>query len=133
MDSPQHRFVGIGRKLRLYYHMAEVWEGQFKNNMLHGFGRYMRFFGKAGYECYVGNWKDDRRHGYGRFIDYNGDVDEGLFHRAVSFDCKTVDPESLKLSNHEICGTYNPDTDPIATKIRFERYGHKNEIPEEWT
>ena len=61
MDSPRNRLIGVGRKLRLYYHMAEVWEGQFKDNMMHGFGRYMRFFGKEGYECYVGNWKEDRR------------------------------------------------------------------------
>ena len=35
---------GIGRKIRLYEHGADIWEGQFLNDKLHGFGRHIKVY-----------------------------------------------------------------------------------------
>ena len=48
---------GIGKKISPY----SLYEGQFRNNKRHGYGRVIY----SSY-CYIGQWENDRQHGYGK-------------------------------------------------------------------
>jgi hypothetical protein len=55
----------VGKKVSPY----SLYEGQFKNDKRHGFGRvlYASFY-------YVGEWENDRQHGEGKQYDFQGNV-----------------------------------------------------------
>ena len=58
---------GIGRECQDY-----IYEGQFKDNLFHGWGRYISEKG-----VYWGNFHLGMRHGRGKFVGHNGAVQEG--------------------------------------------------------
>jgi hypothetical protein len=63
-------------------HMATVWQGNFKDNQLHGFGRKMiiHFEGQDGvFEAFTGNWHEDNQHGWIQAYFNNGHWNEMMF------------------------------------------------------
>ena len=67
-----------------------IWEGQFEDDKLNGFGRWLHSDG----ECYIGYWKDSKRHGYGKSMKTFGLAKEGLFEYAVKGD-PPKDPKDI--------------------------------------
>jgi len=61
------RMQGLGREV--YDHL---YEGQFKNNVYHGWGRFINHKG-----VYWGFWENGLRHGQGKFMGANGQALEG--------------------------------------------------------
>lgn len=66
MDK-QGKLQGLGREV--YDH---IYEGQFKDNLYHGWGRFINHLG-----VYWGFWERGMRHGKGKFLANNGGVQEG--------------------------------------------------------
>lgn len=64
------RIQGVGKEIN---HI--IYEGQFKNDVYHGYGRYI--FANGNY--YVGNWVDGKRSGWGKLVDKSGKVYEGMW------------------------------------------------------
>jgi radial spoke head protein 1 len=63
----QGKLQGLGREV--YDH---IYEGQFKDNLYHGWGRFINHLG-----VYWGFWERGMRHGKGKFLANNGGVQEG--------------------------------------------------------
>lgn len=61
------KLQGIGREC-----MDFIYEGQFKNNIFHGWGRYISEIG-----IYWGTFHQGMRHGRGKFVGNDGKVLEG--------------------------------------------------------
>ena len=61
------RLQGIGREVQDY-----IYEGQFKNNVFHGWGRYINDTG-----VYWGMYNQGLRNGNGKFLGLNGESKEG--------------------------------------------------------
>ena len=62
---------GIGRWV---HNMGwEIYEGEWKNDQRHGFGRSIKWAGS----WYIGFWKNGKKHGYGSAIDKCDNVEEG--------------------------------------------------------
>lgn len=59
---------GVGKEIN---HI--IYEGQFKNDTYHGYGRYI--YSNGNY--YVGNWQFGKRQGWGKLVDRSGRVYEG--------------------------------------------------------
>ena len=80
------KLQGIGRKIRIWsyskepltYKRLSIWEGQFKNNEMNGFGRWIKVWNQES-SYYIGNWHRGKFHGYGKMKYYNGKVKEGLW------------------------------------------------------
>lgn len=53
----------------------EVYEGEFENDLLDGYGCYMQ----GNKEVYLGFWRKGKRHGKGQYLDENGDYAMALF------------------------------------------------------
>tara|TARA_B100000579_G_C22808168_1_gene843717 strand:+ start:780 stop:1661 length:882 start_codon:yes stop_codon:yes gene_type:complete len=51
--------------------------GQFKNDMMHGFGKYIFNTGEYSGDVYIGNFKDDNFHGYGMYLYADGTIHYG--------------------------------------------------------
>jgi hypothetical protein len=64
------RVQGVGKEIN---HI--IYEGQFKNDVYHGFGRYIYANGNF----YVGQWIDGKRSGWGKLVDTSGKVYEGMW------------------------------------------------------
>ena len=63
----QGRLAGIGREVQDY-----IYEGQFKDNMFEGWGRYIDHRG-----VYWGFWTKGIRNGRGKWMGWNGENKEG--------------------------------------------------------
>ena len=63
----QGKLQGLGREV--YDH---IYEGQFKNNLYDGWGRFISHLG-----VYWGYWEKGMRHGNGKFVGTNGGAQEG--------------------------------------------------------
>ena len=58
---------------------GDIWEGMFKDNELHGFGRWMTVYWDGDLtRSHFGYWKKGRPHGYGLVEYTNGDRKEGF-------------------------------------------------------
>lgn len=64
------RIQGVGKEIN---HI--IYEGQFKNDIYHGYGRYI--YSNGNY--YIGNWVDGKRQGRGKLVDKSGKVYEGMW------------------------------------------------------
>ena len=64
------RVQGVGKEIN-----QTIYEGQLKNDIYNGFGRYI--YPNGSY--YIGHWKDGRRSGWGKLVDKNGRVFEGMW------------------------------------------------------
>ena len=67
---------GIGRCLWKKNHSGDgkIYEGQYKNGKLCGYGRYIWPSGNY----YIGMWKNGQMHGKGKFVFSNGQVEDGM-------------------------------------------------------
>ena len=52
-----------------------IYEGQFRNDIYHGYGRYI--YSNGNY--YIGSWQDGKRSGWGKLVDRSGKVYEGMW------------------------------------------------------
>lgn len=68
--GPDGRVQGVGKEIN---HI--IYEGQFKNDIYHGYGRYI--YANGNY--YIGSWVDGKRSGYGKLVDKSGRVYEGMW------------------------------------------------------
>ena len=68
--GPDGRCQGVGKEIN---HI--IYEGQFKNDVYHGYGRYI--YSNGNY--YIGNWIDGKRSGWGKLVDRNGKIYEGMW------------------------------------------------------
>ena len=68
-----NKFNGIGREI---YNKESIFEGQYLNNELNGFGRAFYYYG-GGY--YIGEFKNDQRHGKGKRVDKSGNIEDGIW------------------------------------------------------
>jgi len=64
------RVFGVGKEIN---HI--IYEGQFKNDIYHGYGRYI--YSNGNY--YIGNWVDGKRSGWGKLVDKSGKTYEGMW------------------------------------------------------
>lgn len=64
------RVQGVGKEIN---HI--IYEGQFKNDIYHGYGRYI--YSNGNY--YIGNWVDGKRSGWAKLVDKSGKVYEGMW------------------------------------------------------
>ena len=105
-DTPKSRVIsvgqhsnqllnGVGRKIKIWANGGcMIWEGQFKDGKLTGFGRRLRIFlHHGGVECFIGFWKDDQMQGYGKKIPFSGEFQEGLY---VEDELLQGSPSSIK-------------------------------------
>ena len=60
---------GLGREVDDF-----MYEGQFKNNLYHGWGRYICYLG-----TYIGYYENGLRNGQGRFISIDGQTQQGAW------------------------------------------------------
>ena len=61
---------GVGKEIN---HI--IYEGQFKNDQYHGYGRFI--YSNGNY--YLGNWIDGKRQGWGKLVDKGGKIYEGMW------------------------------------------------------
>ena len=54
---------------------GDFYEGQFKNDVYHGYGRFI--YASGAY--YIGQWADGKRSGWGQWVDTNGKVLQGMW------------------------------------------------------
>ena len=122
------QLYGVGKKIRIsqlpdehQYNYARIyiWEGQFKNDELNGFGRWIIISRHGYFACYTGHWKNGLRHGYGKIIFSNGNVKEGLFQN------DEYCPEEDKIV------AYDPKSNKVAKQLDFAKYVIKKEDTEE--
>ena len=66
--GPNGKVTGVGKEIN---HI--IYEGQFKDDIYHGYGRFI--YSNGNY--YIGQWVDGKRSGYGKLIDKQGRVYEG--------------------------------------------------------
>ncbi len=62
--------TGIGKEINI-----TIYEGQFKNDLYHGYGRFI--FANGNY--YIGSWQDGKRSGFGKFIEISGKSYAGMW------------------------------------------------------
>ena len=82
LHPEKYNMIGLGRKIRVWANSSiEVWEGQFKYDQLHGFGRHVVINWSDNHAAsYIGNWKNGKHHGYGFLDNKNqGYHKEGIF------------------------------------------------------
>jgi hypothetical protein len=58
------------------YQGCQLWEGQFKDNKLDGFGRWVAVYWTGDHAYYMGMFKEGRFHGYGT-VNYDGETRTG--------------------------------------------------------
>jgi hypothetical protein len=65
-----HKMEGYGRKMWISIRngLSKVWEGQFTNDEINGFGRYIKMSIRGECVHHVGYFKDGLAHGYGKRI-----------------------------------------------------------------
>ncbi len=63
---------GIGRWISTKY--GSIFEGQYLNDELNGFGR---LFWNSG-EYYIGEFKNNYRHGKGKYVYASGKIEDGI-------------------------------------------------------
>ena len=68
---------GMGWKIRSWPHGADIWEGQFKDNLLEGFARHIVVYFDQDIAVSIG-WFKDGPHGYAKLY-LSGITSEGLF------------------------------------------------------
>ena len=99
--------------------VAMIWEGYFKNNMMHGFGRRItvrnRLFGNDKYSYEIGNWVHGEFEGYGKRF-YMNNTQEGLFEDKKIVKPKDhVEPEDrIEINKYLIGGTKRIDINEIV-------------------
>jgi hypothetical protein len=79
-----HILHGYGREVSLWPAVDDVYEGQFKDGELDGFGRHMTLHDNGDYECHTGFWKEGERNGYIKILKCNfGQVstEEGIYEK----------------------------------------------------
>ena len=77
--SADNQLDGVGRIFWSKMHLEIIHEGQFKDNVLDGFGRCISFNKNGEFSMYIGYWKDGKQHGYGQATYTSGRVEEGVF------------------------------------------------------
>ena len=87
------------------YHRMFIYEGQFKDNMLNGFGRMCKIW-EGYYAEVIGYWENDYPHGYGRFTSQTGEYEIGLWEHGMSAFASSVQ-------------SYDGKKDKIAQEINF--------------
>ena len=75
---------GVGRRIRVFANNSiQIWEGQFNNGELDGFGRWLAcYWTGVGYKVlsYIGFWDSGQHQGYGRLHnDIEETLEEGIF------------------------------------------------------
>ena len=60
-------------------YMDCVYEGNFQDNELTGFGRHMTSYWNGQSASYMGYFKNGLMHGYGKWIHTTGEIREGIF------------------------------------------------------
>lgn len=106
---------GIGRKIILWSGGAGIWEGQYKDDLLHGFGRGIAIYGKGQFSLYIGMWEQNDYHGYGRLnvpiTKYNM---EGFFENGEY----KINGDGIK--------SYDRTKDKIAHGVKLDKYVQVN-------
>jgi hypothetical protein len=77
---------GFGRKMWVNQEGdAAIWEGQFKNGILHGFGRQLDILNQNGFNGFIGWWDEGKYHGYGTEInhDIKQKIEMGYFEQGI--------------------------------------------------
>ena len=115
---------GIGRKIYIDSCGAiHVWEGQFKANVLHGFGRFMHTDG----DCYIGNHKKGFRHGFGMILNPRH-PDEAYRSMPGLFEFDTTGSYPREGIDLKEIVDYKFE-DPIAKQVDFAKYiSYPNEV-----
>jgi len=93
--------------------VATVWQGEFKNDFLHGYGRKMTIhFGEKALvtEQIIGMWSEGFLHGFSKVTYPSGEVTEGLFE------------DGHKRWEISEITSYDPKNDKIAQKIDFDKH-----------
>ena len=88
---------------------AIVWEGQFKNDNLEGFGRYIKITLEGIKTTIIGFFKDGMPHGYCK-KQLELDAQEGLFEN------------NEYVKKKEMIKSYDVENDVIARKVDFKKY-----------
>ena len=98
--------------MRLWPAGGDIWEGQFKDDQLDGFGRWIKVYMDGEHACYLGHWKEQLRHGWGKLIYSACPIMqyEGLWEQ-----------DHIQLQRSEITD-YDPETDPIAEVVDLVPY-----------
>ena len=87
---------GLGRKIRFYQHGADIWEGHFENDKLHGFGRHLKIYCEQVYSIHLGKWKNEA---------FMGTEGKELYNNTkYDWDCL---PEDAKFVPNECTRTYD--------------------------
>ena len=98
----KNRLLGLGMRIRIWSHAADVWEGQFKKNELHGFGRWTSVFQDGQYDCQVGYWRNGWRHGWNQEINAKKTVD-GYYEKDWRQSKMKQEIKSYDAYNDRIC------------------------------
>ena len=64
------RVTGVGKEINNI-----IYEGQLRDDVYHGFGRYI--YSNGNY--YIGNWVDGKRCGQGKLVTTEGKIYEGIW------------------------------------------------------
>jgi len=70
----------------------------------------MTVYWEGDFASYIGQWNGGTHHGYGKRFYANGEIQEGL----IENDIMKSDWKSIR--------SYNPESNPIASKIDFEKF-----------
>ena len=108
-----NKLNGVGRKMKISGELegVDIWEGQFKESLPHGFNKHMcAYWNGDHHNLFIGNWKDGLMHGYVKGAYANGQTMEGLYERNFYRESK------------DDVDSYDPNNAAIVSKIDFDRY-----------
>jgi hypothetical protein len=73
---------------RCVYQHGRVYEGEWRNNLIHGHG-VMKWTNSG--RSYDGEWERGKKHGVGTFTFYNGRKYTGAFENGIPMDQESLD------------------------------------------
>ena len=93
----------------------DEYEGDWMDDLMHGFGIFKWMTGSRSGDCYIGDWKEGRREGKGEYTYALGDKYEGMFKnnephgkgKFVQFRTIQVDPSEKDNFEDSIPQTLN--------------------------